>query len=127
MHPSRKEPPLAWELKGRLTSCTGFELQTVDFDSGIATIADARIGFENVRESSRAIGGTHTDDFVWAVRLARIHKGILHRDWSVSTYTKRATFNAEEDEVDVAAVLSNEGVVNFTVVEDSDLNEAFVI
>lgn len=99
----------------------------IDFYSGIATIADARVGFENVCESSRVIEGTHMNDFVWAIRLARIHKGILHRDWSVSTYMKRATFDTGEDEVDVAAVLSNEGFTNFTVVEDGALDQAFVI
>jgi hypothetical protein len=102
-------------------------VQIIDFSSGIATIADARVGFENVCESSRVVEGTHTDDFVWAVRLAKIHKGILHRDWSVSTYKKRATFGAGEEEVDVAAVLSNEGFANFTVVEDGALDQAFVI
>lgn len=96
-------------------------------ESGIATIADARVGFENAHESSRVIEGTHSDDFVWAVRFAKIHKGFLQRDWSVSTYTKRATFNAKEDEVNVAAVLSEEGVVDFTVVEDDALDQAFVI
>jgi len=80
-----------------------------------------------MHESSRVIEGTHTNDFVWAVRLAKIHKGVLHRDWSVYTYTKRATFGAGQDEVDVAEVLSNEGFANFTVVEDGALHEAFVI
>jgi hypothetical protein len=102
-------------------------VQIIDFNSGIATIAEARVGFENMRESSRVIEGTHTNDFVWAVRLAKIHKGILHRDWSVSTYTTRATFGAGEDDVDVAAVLSDEGFADFTVVEDVTLNQAFVI
>lgn len=85
------------------------------------------MGFEGVRGSSTVIEGTHTDDFVWAIRLARIHKGVLHRDWSVSTHSKKATFAAEEDEVDVAAVLRDEGFANFTVVEDEALDQAFVI
>jgi hypothetical protein len=80
-----------------------------------------------VRESSRVVEGTHINDFVWAVRLAKIHKGVLRKDWSVSTYTKRATFGTGEDAVDVAAVLSNEGFANFTVVEDGALDQAFVI
>jgi hypothetical protein len=80
-----------------------------------------------VCESSRVVQGTHTNDFVWAVRLAKIHKGILRKDWSVSMYTKRATFGVEEDEVDVAAVLRAEGFANFTVVEDEALDQAFVI
>jgi hypothetical protein len=80
-----------------------------------------------VRETSTVIEGIHTDDFVWAIRLAKIHRGVLHRDWSVSTYTKRATFAAEEDEVDVASVLRNGGLEKFTLVEDGALEQAFVI
>jgi hypothetical protein len=45
----------------------------------------------------------------------------------VSTYTKRATFAAEEDEVDVASVLRNGGLEKFTLVEDGALEQAFVI
>jgi hypothetical protein len=80
-----------------------------------------------VCESSRVVESTHTDDFVWAVRLAKIQKGVLQKDWSVSMYTKRATFGVEEDEVDVAAVLQNGGLSNFTVIEDGVLDQAFVI
>jgi len=42
-------------------------------------------------------------------------------------YTKRATFGVEEDEVDVAAVLRNGDLKNFTVIEDGALDQAFVI
>jgi hypothetical protein len=80
-----------------------------------------------VRESSREIKGFHTTDFVWAVRLSKIHKGFLQRDWSVSPYTKRATFTMGEDEFDLAAVLRDEGVEEFTVIQDEALGEALVI
>jgi hypothetical protein len=98
-------------------------VQIIDFDSGIATIAEARVGFRNVRESSSVIKGFHTTDFVWAVRLSKIHKSFLRKKWSKSTYTKRATFTMEEDEFDVAAVLRDE----FTVIQDEALGEALVI
>jgi hypothetical protein len=80
-----------------------------------------------VRKSSRVIEGTHIDDFVWAVRFAKIHKGVFQRDWSVSTYTKRATFAVGQNEINVAAILTDEGIRDFTVIEDEALDQAFVI
>ncbi|EHK42493.1 hypothetical protein TRIATDRAFT_319911 [Trichoderma atroviride IMI 206040] len=67
-------------------------------------------------------------DFVWAIRLAKIHKGILMTDWSIDPYTRRATFSAENNQhVDVGAVVENEGLESFQVVEDDDLGEAIVL
>lgn len=67
-------------------------------------------------------------DFVWAIRLAKVHKGFLMTDWSVDTCTHRATFHMESgQEVDVGAVVKNEGLDSFQVVEDDDLGEAIVL
>ncbi|PNP43615.1 hypothetical protein TGAMA5MH_04587 [Trichoderma gamsii] len=67
-------------------------------------------------------------DFIWAVRLAKIYKGILMTDWSIDPYTHRATFNTESKQhVDVVAIVRNERLESFLVVEDDDLNEAIVL
>jgi hypothetical protein len=66
-------------------------------------------------------------DFVWAVRLAKVHKGLLMRDWSLGPYTQLATFGADEEEVDVAGTVAAEGLDKFLVVEDEKLGEAFVV
>ncbi|EHK15955.1 uncharacterized protein TRIVIDRAFT_39918 [Trichoderma virens Gv29-8] len=67
-------------------------------------------------------------DFVWAIRLAKIHKGFLMTDWSMGPYTRRATFGQEgEQQVDVGAVVEGEGLSSFQVVEDDDLGEAIVM
>ncbi|EXA29729.1 hypothetical protein FOVG_18810 [Fusarium oxysporum f. sp. pisi HDV247] len=72
--------------------------------------------------------GKHLGDFVWAVRLAKVHKGLLTADWSVDPYTKRATFAAEDEgEVDVEGVLKDAGLEDFKVVDDEELDEAFVL
>jgi hypothetical protein len=85
-------------------------VQMIDFNSGLATIADARVGFENVRKPSKVIEGTHTGDFVWTVRLAKIHKGALHRDWSMSIHTMKAIFATNKDEVNVTTVLRDKSI-----------------
>jgi hypothetical protein len=86
--------------------------------------ADANITIAGQKSSS--IEGTHSGDFVWAIRLAKIHKGILSRDWSLSSYTKRATFDTRGEEVNVAETISGEGM-DARVVKDNDLGCAFVV
>lgn len=68
-------------------------------------------------------------DFVWAVRLAKVHKGILMSDWSVDPYTHKATFSVEEgEEVDVGKVVRSEGLgAEAKIFEDEELEEAVVI
>jgi hypothetical protein len=58
-----------------------------------------------VRESSK--------DFVWAVRLSKIHK--------------RATYTMRKDKFDVAAVLRDGGIDEFTESQDNALGEALAI
>jgi hypothetical protein len=66
-------------------------------------------------------------DFVFAVRLAKINKGLLQTDWSVETFTRKAVFGADEEKVDVAAVVKTEGLDVLQVIEDSDSDCAIVI
>ena len=51
----------------------------------------------------------------------------MNEDWSVESYTKRATFDMAEEELDVAVTLGREGLEGFTVVEDEEVNSAFVL
>lgn len=95
--------------------------------SDVPTTVGLNVDNAYVNENSRTIAGTHTGDFVWAVRLAKIHKSLLNADWSLGPYTKRATFGAGEEEVDISRTLSEESMEAFTVVEDEDLDLAFVI
>lgn len=49
-------------------------------------------------------------------------------DWSIDPHTRRATFNMDNDQqVDVGAVVKNEGLDFFQVVEDDDIGEAIVL
>jgi hypothetical protein len=98
-----------------------------DQSSDLPTIAGAHLRNAFSRETSRALENVHTSDFVWAIRLAKIHQGLLNEDWSIESYTKRATFDMAEEELDVAEVLNKEGLEGFTVVEDEGINNAFVL
>ncbi|RTE75262.1 hypothetical protein BHE90_010299 [Fusarium euwallaceae] len=79
------------------------------------------------RTRVRRYGGDGMSDFVWAVRLAKIHKGWLMKDWSLDPHTSRATFGAGDEEVDVCRTVAGEGLETFHVVEDEELDEALVI
>ncbi|RKL39323.1 hypothetical protein BFJ72_g6795 [Fusarium proliferatum] len=91
-------------------------------------VATMRATATNKRIASQRASGEHPGDFIWAIRLAKIHKGLLAKDWSVDPYTKRATFAAgDESELNVASVLHDEGLEGFTIVEDDKLDEVLVL
>ncbi|KAK6363378.1 hypothetical protein TWF730_000810 [Orbilia blumenaviensis] len=82
------------------------------------------------------VEATHATDFVWAIRLAKISKNGLQRDWSIKTVFdrvsfggQRALFSDKQDEIDVEAVVAAEGSRSdkFQVVEDGSLESAFVL
>lgn len=95
----------------------------------VPTIAGANAGLNHSSSNSTTIGGQHTTEFVWAVRLAKVHKGVLSTDWSVETFTEKATFSSGDEDVDVADVVHKEGIPleDFQVVEDEELDCAFVL
>lgn len=49
-------------------------------------------------------------DFVWAIRLAKISKGILDTTWTPETYSRGATFGMKEHRAKIQDILSEEGV-----------------
>ncbi|KAL9487876.1 hypothetical protein ACSS6W_000153 [Trichoderma asperelloides] len=97
-------------------------------DADLSTAATSEVtNTNNVAWENNTKEG-QLSDFVWAIRLAKVHKGFLMTDWSVDTCTHRATFHMESgQEVDVGAVVKNEGLDSFQVVEDDDLGEAIVL
>ncbi|KAG5654842.1 hypothetical protein KAF25_009219 [Fusarium avenaceum] len=79
------------------------------------------------RIASQKTSGEHPGDFVWAIRVAKISRGFLMKDWTIAPYSTRATWStAAEDEVDVESVLRGEGLEGFQVVEDEEADEAVV-
>ena len=76
---------------------------------------------------SQGSSGYHIGDFIWAIRLAKVHKGLLMRDWSISAYTDKATFTNGGSHVDIEGVLRDEKLDKFQIVDDADLGEAIVL
>ncbi|KAI1069300.1 hypothetical protein LB507_008585 [Fusarium sp. FIESC RH6] len=91
---------------------------------GIATLAATATTNHEVSKKS---SGTYTGDFVWAIRLAKVHKGLLTRDWSVAAYSKRATFDGDGGDADIEGALKHEGLEGFQILDDIDLDEAIVL
>ncbi|CAJ0544346.1 Ff.00g035700.m01.CDS01 [Fusarium sp. VM40] len=90
-------------------------------------VATIRATATTHRIASQKTSGEHPGDFVWAIRVAKISRGFLMKDWTIAPYSTRATWStAAEDEVDVEAVLRGEGLDSFKVVEDEELDEAVV-
>ncbi|KAF3182647.1 hypothetical protein TWF788_005961 [Orbilia oligospora] len=86
------------------------------------------------RESNFEV--THTTDFVWALRLAKISKGGLQRNWSMKTvfgresfFGQSALFSEEREKIDIEAVVTAEGSRSdkFRVVQDDSLDSAFIL
>jgi hypothetical protein len=85
---------------------------------------NAGVGVPGVAEAGAKVdissgGGTtasfqKASDFVWAIRLMKISKGVFNPAWKMSTFVQGATFSLgeaeKEGEADVAEVLSSEGL-----------------
>lgn len=70
----------------------------------------------------------HVSDFVWAVRLARISKGFLDREWSYETFSRGATYGLEKEENIVTGVVDNltqDGLKDVELIATSE--EVFVL
>ena len=95
----------------------------------VPTVATLELTTTVGRENEQNVEEGNVSDFIWAVRLGKVHKGILLTDWSLDPYTHRATFGVDSDgqHVDVAAVVAGHGREEFRVAEDDELNEAIVL
>ncbi|KAK1547185.1 hypothetical protein CPAR01_01152 [Colletotrichum paranaense] len=49
------------------------------------------------RSKDTTMAAEKQSDFIWAIRIAKVHKGMLVKDWSVETYTKKATLGIHKD------------------------------
>lgn len=96
-------------------------------EADVPEIASATSTAKIVRNTTEKKENSGASDFVFAVRLAKITKGLLQTDWSLDPFTKNATFRAGGEKVDVVATLSSEGMEKFHVIEDEELDYAFVV
>ncbi|KPM38486.1 hypothetical protein AK830_g8088 [Neonectria ditissima] len=100
---------------------------------GVTSIAEASIEGGISSGTSVSMSTEYTHDFVWAVRLSKITKGLFDKKWSQKTFSKGATFDMSEgsgSKEDLEAALSDEGLLNSQVlsVDSSEGgHEVFVI
>lgn len=81
-------------------------------------------------EDELKISAQKTTNFVWAVRLTKIFKGVLDKKWSYRVLSKGATFGVKGDQrqkEDVQKVLSEEGLGDVEMIESEDGAGVFVV
>ncbi|KIW14800.1 hypothetical protein PV08_07585 [Exophiala spinifera] len=115
--------------KGKMTTSKSRHSEASgELEGDVPTVASAKGNITVARGKSEQFGGSVISDFIWAVRLAKISKGILMKDWSLAPYTKRATMDTgDEEQVDLVGTVAAEGLGSFRVIEDAELDEAFVL
>ena len=99
----------------------------------VAGSASAEVGAHTNVDHTQSIAGTVATDIVWALRLQKMYgnplKELFGFGWSAKTETVGATFDdAEDDDLDVMAVLKGEGqpAEKIRILEDNDFNVAVV-
>ncbi|RAH79508.1 hypothetical protein BO86DRAFT_411496 [Aspergillus japonicus CBS 114.51] len=98
--------------------------------SGIAGLAEA--GFDGSLATETHLSNTaqQATDFVWAVRLAKISKGVVDRRWSHRTFSRGATFGVEQDKDvkrQLVDALKEEGVHGLNVQHVDEGDEVFIV
>jgi hypothetical protein len=94
--------------------------------------AMAEVGFDVSVSNETEVSSTalKTTDFVWALRLAKISKGLIDRQWSHETYSSGATFGLD-DEADtsqqIVDALQGEGLEGIEKVNVQVADDIFVI
>lgn len=80
---------------------------------GIPTIIDASLSSDLRSGKTMSVSESHCNDFVWAVRLSKITRGLFDSKWSQKTFSRGATFDlsGRRDETEAFKdVLTEEGV-----------------
>ncbi len=98
-----------------------------DFCSEFPAIAEVGIDVSVPNETELLSTAQKTTDFVWAVRLAKISKGLIDRQWSHETFSSGATFGLDDQAekgqriVDVLRGEGLEEVERFNIKVDADI------
>ncbi|KAK2597416.1 hypothetical protein QQS21_005964 [Conoideocrella luteorostrata] len=79
------------------------------------------------RHNTHKMDGSDMSDFVWAVRLHKISGHVLTKNWTMKPYTERATFANNKEEVDIYSTIEAEGLINFAIVVDQELDEVVIL
>jgi len=107
------------EAISELTTCSEFP--------GVAELSlDASL----THETGTSSAAERRSDFVWAVRLAKIKKGILDGEWSHTTFAKGASFGIGEEEGDgenLVKALEEEGLTGIKEADVGQDDDVFLV
>lgn len=99
--------------------------------SGFAGVAEASLDVNVNRETIQATAAAKRSDFVWAIRVAKISKGVLDGEWSHATFAKGASFGLNHDEDQggqLVDALAKEGFKEVGKVNiDKDTDHVFLV
>ncbi|KAF7502927.1 hypothetical protein GJ744_004803 [Endocarpon pusillum] len=121
-------------IVARGTKSETSEFRKRDFHGGLGVefpeIAGVGIDVSAPNETVVSSTAQKTTDFVWAVRLAKISKGLIDRQWSHETFSSGATFgldNEAEKGQHIVDALQGEGLEGIEKVKVKVDDDVFVI
>ncbi|KAF4470197.1 hypothetical protein FALBO_2869 [Fusarium albosuccineum] len=85
---------------------------------GIASIAGVSLDAGTSSAESTSVCEKHSNEFVWAVRLSKITKGLFDKRWTDKTVSRGATFNLKD---------SSDHIENVLLEEDLGTNEVLSV
>lgn len=77
-----------------------------------------------LKETEITATAQKTTDFVWAIRLVKISKGLIDRRWSHETFSSGATFGLNEGQESGQRIIDALEIEGFKEVEMVDFTEA---
>ena len=90
-------------------------------------IAKAKFTTSFARDNETTISSKTQGDRVWAIRLAKIHKGLLRPRWQQTGVTVGAALDGDgEEDEKVDEVLQQEGITDFRIDKAATSNGEFV-
>jgi hypothetical protein len=114
----------------------GIELELLiaaDYCSELPAIVELGFDVNMKRDEEISMNAHKTSDFVWAVRLTKISKGLIDRQWSVETFSSGATFGindgAKKGQVIINTIRA-EGFESIEIEKEVDIeadDEVFII
>jgi hypothetical protein len=81
-------------------------------------------------ETGSSSTGQKATDFVWALRLAKISKGFIDKEWSHQTFSKGATFGLDDEAGrgnQIVQTLEAEGLKGLEEVNIKPDDEVFIL
>jgi hypothetical protein len=74
----------------------------------VPLLAKAGIKETWTKEKSASLSAKKMSDFIWAIRLAKISKGLINRQWLHEPLSKGATFSLDEQQLDIGSAAADE-------------------